>query len=1196
MIMEQNKLEQDNIPEEHLDEEAEQRLANKPSPRLQAYLDKYEDIDFDTAKQRGVHGVKKMLEDYKSGALQQKYPYLPDDKIVDSVEKLEAKNQYPGDGKLAKLLDIPFQATVGAYRDAAQSVLDLGASAGSWGTGKYLESQGMDEATVKELKKSVKGPQLPNVRQPKSMAGDLARGVFRFLIPFGVIGRMGKAAGLVGRATSTAGKFAEASAVGVATDFIAFGEHEKRLSDLIESHPELSNPVTRYLKSKLDDGVAEGRFKNALEGLLLGTTIHGVGNTAQAMFHAVKWIRNTKILNTGISKLRKDSERRTSLMNRSYDELIAQLSSIPVRTKQSTTLSKLRDSAKDLPYTKEDLLSGKLMQNMNAKSTQAEAIKSTLLQEQAVDMVREAIPDYRARIDAGDTKALDDYWGEMMQLHRIDFLAKDIAAKHGGEEAMVFRRHNTAVEKSNAMYKIFENVDKLDMRRMVEAHMHILESRGDINGYIDGITMSKGNKIKQVIKNMSMAYRLSSPATHWKNIVSTSLNGLIMSPLEHGVAAGIGSVRRTAGSLLQYAGHDISRGFFSRLNDTHRYRQSMILFHSMFSSHVDAIKYLGNAIRGQTETAIAAKKKGEKLSAIQDIVDASKRSRFDTGITRDDITQRTFDAMSLGIEKEGILGTPLYCTANLMGYMTKQPGRLINTYDDGFKGMFFKARIDSEAYRIATNKGIYGKKLKKYWSDIYNTAIYKPDIEAIPSKTPVSVKEKALYSDDDMIRSMQKDAVRYAEEQTYTSQMGKAAESMKNFRDAIDDIMPIIPGGTLIMPFIKTPANLLKYFAYDRGPLLLAQESFYSDLRSGGRRAEMAMARFGTGVGLMGLGFYLKANGYLFGDGPKNLGEKALFRDLGIPERSIRIGGTVNEDGKLVGGSFHDIGWLDPISSFLTFPANIMELADAMHDDMDESLTKECIRYLKSGVLGLANTMLSKSYMQGLSEFITAITDQDKGGLERFFKSQVASTLIPNAVTFVGNQINPEMQAPDTLWETIKVKAGFNIDRPRRDVFGRKIVRNPLLGLFTPVTYSNYKNDETIQELIVSGAYIQQPKRSIENVRLTADEYDKMMSYMEQQDVYGQLNRLVKTPVFNEASNSRKAIDEDGNSKFTKMSMIQTIYRENLKVAKERLVSETPELQNKILDFKLKSYTKPARSAGSTRLLKNIGVKVNDNK
>ena len=95
--LELNSVEHDDIYEQFVQEEAERELSKEPSPKLQAYLDKYEDIDLDTAKRNGVHGVKMMLNDYKSGALKQRYPYLPDDKIVSSIEQLEGKSQEPDD-------------------------------------------------------------------------------------------------------------------------------------------------------------------------------------------------------------------------------------------------------------------------------------------------------------------------------------------------------------------------------------------------------------------------------------------------------------------------------------------------------------------------------------------------------------------------------------------------------------------------------------------------------------------------------------------------------------------------------------------------------------------------------------------------------------------------------------------------------------------------------------------------------------------------------------------------------------------------------------------------------------------------------------------------------------------------------------------------------------------------------------------
>lgn len=1173
--MEPNELEQDNIPEEHLQEEAEQRLANKPSPKLQAYLDKYQDVDFNTAKRNGVHGVKMMLDDYQSGALKQKYPDLPDDEIVSSIEQQEAASQEPDDSFLAKAMDVPKQV-VGGFRDAAQAVIDLSSSAGAWGAGKYLESQGMDKATIDAAKKDVKGPQLPEVSQPKSMVGGLVRGVSQFLAPFGILNKAGKAAGLVGKATSTAGKFAEASAVGAATDFMAFGEHEKRLSDLIESNPTLSNPVTRYLKSNPNDGVAEGRFKNSLEGL-------GLGAATEGMFRAVKWIRDTKVVKAKISELRNDSEHRISLMDKSYDDLISQLTSIPLRNKQATTLSKLADSAKDLAYTKEDLLSGRLMNEMDLKSTQPMAIKATQIQEQAFNMVKEAIPDYRARIDAGDMRAIDDYWSEMTELHKLDFIAKDITAKHGGAEAMVYRRHNTAVEQSNAMYKIFAQADTLDKRKMVEAHMNILESKGDIDGFIDALTMTTGDKIKRVLKSVYMANILSSPVTHWKNTVGTALNSMVYAPLEHTIAAASGSIRRKLGTALEAsAGQKIANGFFSNLEDGVRWKESQILFHSQMSSIADGFKYIGKAIAGQTESAIIAAKKGEKLSKIKDITDASKRSRFDSGITREDAFSKTFDAMSLGIEKDGVANTAFYHMANLAGKYTSIPGSLIQTYDDAMKGMYFKAKIEAQAYRLAVKEGLAGKELEKRWKELYQIATFKPELNSDILNRPQNIREGSIFHNDEVIKNLQEDAMDFSREYTFTRKSGIVGNSFQNLRDNLDKITPLVPAGSIIVPFLKTPINLMKFFMVDRGPLATLTQAWRADFMAGGARADMAMAKLGTGSALMGLGWYLASNGYVFGDGPKNQGSKALRRELGIQERSVRIG-----------DKFIDIGWADPLASFLIYPANALEIADHLDDDLDGETHDALEKYIAGGILGMSNTLLSKSYMAGLSELITAITDQDEKGFTRALKNYAAAMVVPNAVSYVGQIMNPTMQDADTLLETIKVKAGFDV-RQRRDIFGREVTRNPKVNNYLfPISYSTWKDDETIAKMIDAGAYIGKPKRVIDGVRLSYDEYDKLMGYMKEQDVYGQIKKVVDSPMFSSVSGARKSIDDEGDNEFTKKSMIRLIYNENVKQAKAKLVSETPSLQNKILDFKVKSFNKPARTVGDTRLLENLGVNVN---
>lgn len=117
-------------------------------------------------------------------------------------------------------------------------------------------------------------PEVPNVSKPETRAGGVVDGIAQFTA--GMIGagkflkalEVGEGAVGLGKALLNAGKASAVSAV-------AFDPHQQRLSNLVERYPYLSNSVTDFLASKPDDTDAEGRFKNALEGLGLGGIAEG---------------------------------------------------------------------------------------------------------------------------------------------------------------------------------------------------------------------------------------------------------------------------------------------------------------------------------------------------------------------------------------------------------------------------------------------------------------------------------------------------------------------------------------------------------------------------------------------------------------------------------------------------------------------------------------------------------------------------------------------------------------------------------------------------------------------------------------------------------------------------------------------------------------------------------------------------------
>jgi len=122
--------------------------------------------------------------------------------------------------------------------------------------------------------------------EPRTVTGGLVRGVSQFLSGFLPAMKGAKAAGL---ATKGAKGVATAMGAGAVADAIVFDPHEDRLSNLVEQFPEeLQNPVTGYLAADPDDSDAEGRFKNAIEGLALGAL-------AEGFFAAAKGIKAARV-------------------------------------------------------------------------------------------------------------------------------------------------------------------------------------------------------------------------------------------------------------------------------------------------------------------------------------------------------------------------------------------------------------------------------------------------------------------------------------------------------------------------------------------------------------------------------------------------------------------------------------------------------------------------------------------------------------------------------------------------------------------------------------------------------------------------------------------------------------------------------------------------------------------------------------
>jgi len=239
------------------------------------------------------------------------------------TEEKETPKAEEGDGFLADvgegIIEMPLQ-TIGGIADAVNETLDLTKELGDWLNenvvdlgGVVVNDDGISLASGEELAEAdniqiptVSGEelsetdniQIPTTDKADSVTGGLIRGISQFVAGFIGAGKLKPMQAL--KPATTAGKIGKAALQGAIADFTVFDPQEERLSNLVESSPALQNPVTEFLAASPDDNAAEGRFKNAVEGLGIGVAVDG-------LLTGLKVLRNARIAKREAQAIEKEA-------------------------------------------------------------------------------------------------------------------------------------------------------------------------------------------------------------------------------------------------------------------------------------------------------------------------------------------------------------------------------------------------------------------------------------------------------------------------------------------------------------------------------------------------------------------------------------------------------------------------------------------------------------------------------------------------------------------------------------------------------------------------------------------------------------------------------------------------------------------------------------------------------------------------
>jgi hypothetical protein len=969
-----------------------------------------------------------------------------------------------------------------------------------------------------------------SIDDPESTTGQLVQGVSQFLTGFLPAMKGAKALGLAKSAPYAAGFVADA---------LVFDPQEARLSDLVQEYPSLQNPVTEYLASDPNDSRAEGMLKNGLEGL-------GLGGLTDALFKVIKVVKGNKNVKAQAEAAGETVE---EFVGPKLPEFVGP-DAPPIKENQSLVptgrveveepefipFDEIADEASvEVPS---PVKGGKgTAPDEAAKNINLNRLETTDEVKELLDAAAEADPisvnnARRQQITQRETEALANDLGMTVD----DLLARKGGEAFNAEQAVAARR--LLVASGENLIKVAKTAKDGGQEALLVFRRAMAQHRA-IQLEVAGMTAEAGRALQ------SFRIMASSAAEQEKMIKEAieASGGMDVNQNMAAKMAGIkdvGDVGPVVKNFHQATVMDmISEGWLNGL-------LSGLGTHAMnITSNLSVIglSVIERQVAGTFGKSVA---RGEAGAQILGIVEGAKEGiklagkALRTGESTD-IMQKQEIAMkkSITAEQLGLSGT-LGQAVNFMGNVIRTPGRALMASDEFFKSVAYRMELQARAYRTAVDEGLEGDE-------------FVQRVNGILTNPPADIKM---------------DAVNFGRYQTFTNALsetpyGEPTKSQlgKRLTQARDSSGIL---GVVGAPFLRTPINVVKY-ASARGPLAPFMPSVRADIKAGGARKELALARIATGSAMMSITGLMAIKGQITGQGPANYNERRIKEMTGWKPNSI-----------LVGDTYYSLERADPIAQILLMSANIYEVVGQAEDDNDGW------DLLYAGAFTIANSLTSKTFYNGLSEMLSAYDsasrdpDNQQNTVVKYFKRLAAST-VPAIVAAEARRQDPMLRAANTLTEQFKRRLpGYSKDLPpRRNMFGEPIVLEGGLGpdFMSPFYQSGKKYNDVATQMSMNEMATTMPGRTIDGVELTTIQQDRyiMLSAGLDQDgkampggsLHQRLSQVIKTPQYKNAT-----VGPNG----TQAKIISGYINDYRSRARKMMPQEFPELQSKISALDVEDY------------------------
>lgn len=353
--------------------------------------------------------------------------------------------------------------------------------------------------------------------------------------------------------------------------------------------------------------------------------------------------------------------------------------------------------------------------------------------------------------------------------------------------------------------------------------------------------------------------------------------------------------------------------------------------------------------------------------------------------------------------------------------------------DEFFKTYFRKMSLYDSYHQIA-----YSGKFKGREQEVYN-ALKKINTSGRNWTEKLSSVDIPGISKSDLKDVAQK-AIDYAKLNTFQADLGKFGNDLLRIKSNN-------PAAALVIPFVKTPINILKE-GLSYTPLgLIPGMSPERIVRKNGRIVrdelgrplvksyltnEQKYARTAMGIGAATLIATHVGNNEITGAYPKDPGKRAAMQAAGIPEYSLKIG-----------DKWIPYGRIEPLATALgTVVDSITHYGEMKAKNPKDVKDGE---YAKQVISVLSNNFVNKTFLQGLSGALQAVNDPERYG-DSYIKG-FASLAVPGVVAQFAKAQDPYARVNMNFAEAVQNRIpGQRMELPVQTNIIGATIENPSYG------------------------------------------------------------------------------------------------------------------------------------------------------